>query len=208
MTTPTTLSGHDNQRPTCGHTTRSGNPCELPAGWGTDHPGVGRCKFGLGSTDRHRTSAARQLADRQARAMLEKLGEPAPMVNPVARLQSLAGEADQWLTVCREQVSKLDAFTIETQMQGEQLKAIVRAYTEAIERVHRIGADLVRLNLEDRSARLDEAQARFVWAAVDRGLRKALPVDLYDGVRRSIGAEVRSVMEELEPASAGEGGGS
>jgi len=31
---------------TCGRTKRdgSGDPCELPAGWGTDHPGEGACK--------------------------------------------------------------------------------------------------------------------------------------------------------------------
>lgn len=30
---------------TCGRTNRSGDPCELPAGWGTDHVGEGACKL-------------------------------------------------------------------------------------------------------------------------------------------------------------------
>lgn len=32
---------------TCGRTKRdgSGDPCKRPAGWGTDHPGEGACKF-------------------------------------------------------------------------------------------------------------------------------------------------------------------
>jgi hypothetical protein len=30
---------------TCGAKTRSGDACRLPAGWGTDHPGTGRCKL-------------------------------------------------------------------------------------------------------------------------------------------------------------------
>jgi hypothetical protein len=29
---------------TCGASNRNGDPCGLPAGWGTDHPGEGRCK--------------------------------------------------------------------------------------------------------------------------------------------------------------------
>ncbi len=29
----------------CEAKTRSGTPCKLPAGWGTDHPGTGRCKL-------------------------------------------------------------------------------------------------------------------------------------------------------------------
>jgi len=36
----------------CGAKTRSGGRCQLPAGWGTDHPGVGRCKLHGGATPR------------------------------------------------------------------------------------------------------------------------------------------------------------
>jgi hypothetical protein len=28
----------------CGAKTRSGGQCGRPAGWGTNHPGIGRCK--------------------------------------------------------------------------------------------------------------------------------------------------------------------
>jgi len=35
---------------TCNATTRDGDPCQLPAGWGTDHVGEGRCKLHGGST--------------------------------------------------------------------------------------------------------------------------------------------------------------
>jgi len=34
----------------CGGKTRSGTPCQQPAGWGTDHPGEGRCKLHGGCT--------------------------------------------------------------------------------------------------------------------------------------------------------------
>lgn len=37
---------------TCGAKTRRGTPCELPAGWGTDHAGEGRCKHHGGSGGR------------------------------------------------------------------------------------------------------------------------------------------------------------
>ena len=36
----------DSQKNTCGATAKStGEPCKLPAGFGTDHVGVGRCKY-------------------------------------------------------------------------------------------------------------------------------------------------------------------
>lgn len=34
----------------CGATNRNGEPCQLKAGWGTDHLGVGRCKFHGGAS--------------------------------------------------------------------------------------------------------------------------------------------------------------
>jgi len=37
---------------TCGAKTRAGMPCRRPAGWGTDHPGEGRCKLHGGANPR------------------------------------------------------------------------------------------------------------------------------------------------------------
>src|SRR6056297_3141188 len=35
----------------CGaKTKKDGSPCQKPAGWGTDHPGVGKCKLHGGAT--------------------------------------------------------------------------------------------------------------------------------------------------------------
>lgn len=48
----------------CGGKTRAGNPCVHPAGWGTDHPGVGYCKNHGGSTPTHRVAVQAELARR------------------------------------------------------------------------------------------------------------------------------------------------
>ena len=42
------------------------------AGWGTDHPGIGSCKFHGGSTPNHRTAAALVATDAEARATLAR----------------------------------------------------------------------------------------------------------------------------------------
>ena len=34
----------------CGAKTRAGTPCQQPAGWGTEHPGTGRCKLHGGAS--------------------------------------------------------------------------------------------------------------------------------------------------------------
>lgn len=189
----------------CGRPTRSGKPCGRPAGWGTAHPGIAACKLHGGMSPSGKTHAARAAADRDARAALARLGHPEPLTDPVRRLQLLAGEADQWLQVCRDQVAALDGdFAALDNFGAEQTRAMVRQYTEAIDRLHRIGADLVRLNLEERARRLDETQSALVWATIDRGLREALTAagqpELYGAVRVSIGRSARHLLEELEPA--------
>lgn len=46
----------------CGGKTRAGGSCARPKGWGTDHPGTGRCKLHGGSTPNGRKSAQREQA--------------------------------------------------------------------------------------------------------------------------------------------------
>ena len=47
----------------CGaRTKRSGEPCGHRAGWGTDHPGFGRCKLHGGCSPSGRAAAQRQMA--------------------------------------------------------------------------------------------------------------------------------------------------
>ena len=43
----------------CGASTREGGRCQHEAGWGTDHPGWGRCKFHGGNSRNGRLHAAR-----------------------------------------------------------------------------------------------------------------------------------------------------
>lgn len=43
---------------TCDATNRDGDPCGLPAGWGTDHVGEGRCKLHGGASPRGKDNPA------------------------------------------------------------------------------------------------------------------------------------------------------
>lgn len=44
----------------CEAKNRAGNPCRRPAGWGTDHPGFGRCKLHAGNTQTGKVAAERE----------------------------------------------------------------------------------------------------------------------------------------------------
>lgn len=63
MTTGNGNAGHDD-RPRCGGATRAGGSCTQAAGWGTDHPGFGRCKLHGGSTPSHRRAAEMKAAEK------------------------------------------------------------------------------------------------------------------------------------------------
>lgn len=57
---PSTRKGRE-KGPECGAKNRQGEPCQQPAGWGTDHPGEGRCKLhgGVGQRPTARYAAAK-----------------------------------------------------------------------------------------------------------------------------------------------------
>ncbi|GHE33317.1 hypothetical protein GCM10017673_40320 [Streptosporangium violaceochromogenes] len=80
MTPPPEPAGHDGK---CGGRKRddSGDTCTQPAGWGTDHPGIGRCKLHGGSTPNHVTAARLE----QARRDVATYGLPRE-IDPAAAL--------------------------------------------------------------------------------------------------------------------------
>jgi hypothetical protein len=45
---------------------RGGGPCKLPAGHGTDHVGIGKCRRHGGNTPNHQASAEKVMAEREA----------------------------------------------------------------------------------------------------------------------------------------------
>ena len=57
----------------CDAETRGGSRCKRPAGWGTSHLGVGRCKNHAGSTPSHELHGALELARRRAVVMGQPL---------------------------------------------------------------------------------------------------------------------------------------
>ncbi|WP_405750020.1 hypothetical protein OHA19_10555 [Streptomyces sp. NBC_00012] len=78
----------ENGKPICGapRTKHGGAPCQLAAGFGTDHPGTGRCRHHLGNTPNHQRAAAKVEADRLLAAV--ELAEP--IDDPHAALARLA----------------------------------------------------------------------------------------------------------------------
>lgn len=98
-------SGPGHGKPKCGARKRQGEGnCTRPAGWGTDHPGTGKCKLHGGCTQSNRIAAQEE----QARQAVETYGLPRDISPTDALLEEVRYTAGHvaWL---REQVRALEA---------------------------------------------------------------------------------------------------
>jgi len=162
--------------PRCGAQKRQGDPgetCGLAAGWGTDHPGVAKCRLHGGNTRNQRTAAAAQHAERQARTVLAGL-DVAPIDNPFTALSRLAGQAVAWQETIAGIVNQLgDRIRYEGAAGNEQLRAEIMLYERAMDRCAQVLGMIARLNIEDRMARVSERQTEIVVSAIEAALASA-----------------------------------
>jgi hypothetical protein len=183
----------------CGAAKRQGGGhCRKPAGWGTSHPGRGRCRLHGGATRSQTKRAADEEIEERASAMLAELGTR-PVDNPLEELQRLAGRVLAWERVIGELVNELDSVRYETEF-GEQLRSEVALLERAMDRCERILVAMARLNLDERLVRISEAQGRQVVGAIlgafaDIGLSR----EMQDAVRPAIARRLRLASAEERP---------
>lgn len=116
------------------HQGRAGDTCTLPAGWGTDHVGLGRCKLHGGNTPGQRRRALTQAAEEDAQSVLAHHGL-APVEDPVSELGRLASSALAMTEALAERVNALQDIRYDgTGPVGEQLRAEVQLYERFLDR--------------------------------------------------------------------------
>ncbi|GAA0528664.1 hypothetical protein GCM10010172_06580 [Paractinoplanes ferrugineus] len=172
MATTPSQPGHD--KPKCGGKRRAaesnGAPCTRPAGWGTDHPGTGRCKLHGGATPSHVAAGKKALA----LAAVNTFGLPREVDPRDALLEEIyrtAGAVD-WL---HQQVVKLEAEQVtwgkaeEVEKQAGEFpgvdtthKASVNVWVELWQKERKHLVDVskaaIAAGLEERKVRLAEQQ--------------------------------------------------
>lgn len=147
-------TGHDR----CAARTRSGGTCGRPAGWGTSHPGVGRCKLHGGSTPSHQIGAHLAVVEREAGELLARLGKPEPLGHPVEELLARGAECRARQQVLRQRVAELSALAAFDTSGTERERAAVVLYERSLDRLGKLLVDLARLDLDARMIRLSEQQ--------------------------------------------------
>lgn len=125
--------------------------------------------------------------------MLERLGEPEPLGNPIDELLAIGAEGRAWLTVLREQVARLNSLSSTDIAHVERARAVVELYTQALRDSERLLTSLAKLELDERRTRLAEAQAVLLARVLERVLRAAGVDPLGDRIRAVIATELEAV---------------
>lgn len=168
------MSENDSQKghERCGAKTRSGGECKLPAGHGTEHVGIGRCRRHGGSTPNH-VKAANKI---KATAAVEQYALPREIDPHQALIEELNRTAG-WVAFLNERVQELDnADSMRTRKGGgngaipeETPHLWIQMLKD--ERAHfvNVAKTCIAVGIEERRVNLAEQQAE-LWAGVIRGI--------------------------------------
>lgn len=172
----------------CGATsTRSGEPCRRPKGWGTDHPGSGRCKWHTGATRNGRKAAAKERALEFARGELgaEVDGSPIDAMEEANRL--IRGIVAFYRHKLAEDPDAADLLR--------------REFMDAVKLEHEIGKGGTLAGVAERRQRLAERQAEMFASAIADGLAEVFGELATVERRTAFAAVVRARLLVLEAAA-------
>lgn len=189
MPTDTATAAHG----ACGAKNRHGGACQLRAGFGTNHVGVGRCKHHGGASpngQKHAQIAAAELA-------LQKAGVAVP-TDPARGLLDMVASSAGMVRYLAAKTAELDEITAMT-----AFGPAVRPEPMLLEKWVKLHARNCKLaldaNISERYVRLAEDQGRLVVELIQRVLGKA---ELEPGQRQTLerlfGQEMR-VMAAASP---------
>lgn len=136
----------------CGAKNRAGKACGHPAGYGTDHPGFGRCKHHTGSTTNGRIRAQRQ-----------RLGIVVP--SPIGGFDAIErGLAilNGIVAALEGELEQLDAGVAD----GAELRSTVRLARDAARDLASVGKLAADAGLDERRLRLEEAKLSLLAATL------------------------------------------
>lgn len=152
----------------CGANKRQGEgTCTQRAGWGTDHPGVGRCRNHGGSTPTHRQHAQEQ----QARAQAARLGVPVVTTGAAAVEHALALAHGQML-VAAAVVAELptDQLVVLDKSGSSRVCGQVAFFQESLRDYARQAKDVVGLGLDAQRVQLDARRVEVMVLAFQRAM--------------------------------------
>lgn len=218
MTEPREPGSYDR----CGARGRQeGKPCGRPAGWGTDHPGVGSCKLHGGCMPNHQVAAQRVMAER-ACAEFGVAVETTPLVALKRELMTSYGQVLFYRQRVKELMQREDGSTdysrlvygstrasrttkqgreqmgpVSVQEQTQQAESRPHVWVTLLQQAEahhlKVAATCAQLGLQEHAVELMQAEAANLMRVVNLTLAK-LGVEPGDPrVRTVLGEVVREV---------------
>jgi hypothetical protein len=185
--------------PLCGsRRLKVGELCTLPAGWGTDHVGSGRCRLHGGATRNGRVAAAKEEAQREA---VQVMGAPID-VDPLEALlvcvRVAAGEAEY----ASAQVAELER-AMQEGKKSTSLHPWIRVRQDALERLARFSKMAVDAGVAERLVQVEERHARVLFRVMSGVVAD---LDIPAAQRELVPQLVRRHLELISGSRDGEAG--
>lgn len=193
MTANGKRSGGD--KPKCNGLRKNGERCTRPAGWGTQHPGIGRCKLHLGNTESHVKAAEKVKAEQVTRQLWASLDSVSPITDPLDRLARMAASLESTAEFLAERIEGMR--TVSAGDDLSRLRGEVTLWERVLGQLRQALEALARLGIAGRAVELDQGRAELVvqaWLAA---------VAVLSPTREQREAATGVFLERLGVASAG-----
>lgn len=176
--------GRRDGQPFCGGLKRNGDPCLREAGWGTDHPGTGKCK--------HHGGANQSVA--AAASQAESMATAIPVTPGQAILGVLHLAAGQ-LAYCTAQVGGLsEEQMFEMSDAGAVPNRWVRLQLQIEDRLVKYARAAADVGINERQMQLAEQQTAMMGKLLEAVMDR---VDLTPKQRKLVGPAIREAMPML-----------
>ncbi len=181
----------------CNARKRDGTRCRAFAGQGTDHPGVGSCKFHGGSTPNGKKRALALEAKQRMVAMSVPVEDAQPHAILLKELTVSAGHVG-WL---RQEIAGLDP----DEIGGERSKVLLTRYDDERERLTRIAKACSDAGVDEAMIRIEGTKATLLAQAVIQAAREAgIPRDYIDALGAALRRQLALVAGDDATAEAEE----
>lgn len=163
--------------------------CQKPAGWGTDHAGIGACRLHGGNMRNHRAAAVKTAAANE----LARLNV-APVADPLTALAEIAGEVVAWKNAMAGKVNELTQLRYADAKGSEQLRSEVALFERALDRCEKFLSTMAKLNIDERLAAIEQQKIEMVSAALSLALAElGLSEQQQSEARRGVARHLRAV---------------
>lgn len=148
------------------------------------------CRAHGGKARQNVAAAAKREVLAKAEGLLSQYGEIEATSDPLGQLLRIHARFDRLATMLEAKVDELSSIRYQG-IQGEQLRAEISAYTTVLDRCRQVLVDILRLDIEERLARVEERQVAMFEAALDRAMADAGVPDKAREVKSHVARHLR-----------------